>query len=125
MDENTPIVDMSDAELGALTRRLMELFVNSDDQEGIKRIGGTAAALYLVSLAETSEANMLTIDIGAAHIKDRQIGDWKITIIPSDYVRSEEAPITLTGWLKPGRTMDAIDCFEKLTRLRISSDEVK
>lgn len=112
-----PLSDMTDAELGAVTRRCLGVIRDGKDRDGIKKLAAISAALFLVDQAVGSNAKSLDMRLGGVTIAGHDVGEWDISARAADETDKDDAPVMLGGWLKPGKADEAMACFDRLTTL--------
>ena len=120
MTQALPFENLSDDETLKLFRNTMKLLnETSSEEDNIKKIAGGSAALFLINLAKSMNGK-LTLNISDATVHTEKLGDWKVTVERADFEEEEEPPqILLGGSMSANKVDTAIDCFDKLTVLRI------
>lgn len=119
--------DMSDADLGALTRTLLPLFDPFDPKHatGVNYMAGTAATVALVRLARMMDSDHLAVDVRGTSIGTEKVGDWRLELNKVGVEpRYPAPPILLGGKLRPGKLHDAVDCFETLTVFTVTGEDL-
>lgn len=113
-----PLDEMTDAELGAMTRRAIAVIEQSP---GFVRLSTAAAAIILIRSAIEQNAGTLTLEQGGVVIDGQPRGNWIVTVRRNDAVvpAREDTPHILAGTLRAGCVDQAIEAFETLSFMRV------